>query len=225
LLFGCPGKDQYDVIVLNLQFLPYDILHMAIAVLSRLIFLVAQYHRKIASVELPTVLVLEEAHTFVKKGSDAAEDVPSPAAMCRRTFERIAREGRKFGLGLVLASQRPSELSPTVLSQCNTFLLHRIVNDKDQELVGKMVPDNLSGLLRDLPSLPSRQAILLGWATPVPVLVEMRKLEKEHRPAAPDPSFWKTWTEAQKSIDHEKIAAEITNTGYCTDNNDSDLLD
>ena len=72
------------------------------------------------------------------------------------------KQRKKFGLGLVLSSQRPSELSPTVLSQCNTLLLHRISNDRDQELVQRFVPDNLKGLLRELPSLPSQNAILMG---------------------------------------------------------------
>lgn len=76
----------------------------------------------------------------------------------------MAREGRKFGLGLVLSSQRPSELSPTVLSQCNTFLLHRIVNDRDQELAARLIPDNLGDFLQETSSLPTGEAILLGWA-------------------------------------------------------------
>ena len=137
---------------------------------------------------------LEEAHRFVRKGNDDESGSSSPAHLCREAFERIAREGRKFGLGLVLSSQRPSELSPTVLAQCNTFLLHRIVNDRDQELVSKLVPDNLGGLLRELPSLPSRQAILLGWATPIPVLVEIRDLPKAQQPESDDPDFWDVWT-------------------------------
>jgi len=107
--------------------------------------------------------------------------------------ERIAREGRKFGLGLVLSSQRPSELSPTVLSQCNTFLLHRISNDRDQELVHRLVPDNLQGLLRELPSLPSQSAILLGWASELPVLVRMNDLPKAQQPRSDDPEFWGVW--------------------------------
>jgi DNA segregation ATPase FtsK/SpoIIIE-like protein len=114
--------------------------------------------------------------------------------MCTQVFEKIAREGRKFGLGLVLSSQRPSELSPTVLSQCNTFLLHRISNDRDQELVSKLVPDNLRGLLRELPSLPSQRAILLGWASELPVMVQMNYLNEEHRPQSSDPDYWDIWT-------------------------------
>ncbi|MNP44778.1 AAA-like domain protein [compost metagenome] len=109
-------------------------------------------------------------------------------------FEKIAREGRKFGLGLVLSSQRPSELSPTVLSQCNSYLLHRISNDRDQELVHKLVPDNLRGLLRDLPSLPSRHGILLGWASELPVLVQMNSLPDGQRPKSDDPDFWAVWS-------------------------------
>jgi DNA helicase HerA-like ATPase len=89
------------------------------------------------------------------------------AETCRQIFEKIAREGRKFGLGLVLASQRPSELSATVLAKCNTFLLHRIVNDEDQRLlVRRLMPDSLMALLNELPVVPSQEAIILGWAVP-----------------------------------------------------------
>lgn len=180
--------------ILDLSLLSSDILHTIIAVVARIVFEATQRYRKLNDKELPTVLVLEEAHTFVKRGNDEEVDTPTPSQMCRHTFERIAREGRKFGLGLVLSSQRPSELSSTVLAQCNTFLLHRIVNDRDQELVGKLVPDNLGGLLKELPSLPSRQAILLGWAATVPTLVEITELPEEHRPRSADPKFWDVWT-------------------------------
>lgn len=184
--------------IIDLSLLSSDILHTIITVAARLIFEATQRYRKLNGKELPTVLVLEEAHTFVKRGNDEESDTPTSTQMCRQTFERIAREGRKFGLGLVLSSQRPSELSPTVLAQCNTFLLHRIVNDRDQELVGKLVPDNLGGLLKELPSLPSRQAILLGWAATVPTLVEITELPEKHRPQSSDPKFWDVWTGKEK---------------------------
>ena len=155
------------------------------------------------------MLVLEEAHTFIRRGKDDDGPAATPTQLCRETFERIAREGRKFGLGLVLSSQRPSELSPTVLAQCNTFMLHRIVNDADQNLVGRLVPDNVSGLLRELPSLPSKQAILLGWATPIPVLVEIEELPEEQRPRSADPDFWDVWTLVKKrEIDWRPIAKD-----------------
>ena len=87
----------------------------------------------------------------------------------------------------MLASQRPSEVSPTVLSQCNTFLLHRLVNDRDQDLVRRLVPDGLRSLLRELPSLPTRRTMLLGWAAPAPTLVEVQEIPEAHRPHSPDP--------------------------------------
>ena len=112
---------------------------------------------------------------------------------------------------MVLSSQRPYELSPTVLAQCNTFLLHRIVNDSDQDLVRRLVPDSIGGMLRDLPSLPSRQAILLGWATPLPVLVEMTELDKAQRPHSDDPDFWDVWTgKKERSIEWQSVADDWT---------------
>lgn len=208
---GDENAENGQLAILDLSLVPSDVLHMVIAVIARIVFEAVQRYRRIEQKELPTVLVLEEAHTFIHRGSDHEEDNPTPIQMCRQTFERIAREGRKFGLGLVLASQRPSELSPTVLAQCNTFLLHRIVNDRDQELVGKLVPDNLGGLLKELPSLPSRQAILLGWAASVPALVEITELPEEHRPKSADPKFWDVWTgKEERSINWDKIAKEWT---------------
>jgi hypothetical protein len=190
-LLGNTAMTNGEVAVLDLSLVPSDIIHIVTAVLARLIFEASQRYRKlhVQGKSLPTVLVLEEAHTFLhRSGADDANIVSAPR-LCREAFERIAREGRKFGLGLVLSSQRPSELSPTVLAQCNTFLLHRIVNDADQALIARLVPDNVAGLLRELPSLPSRQAILLGWATPIPVLLEVDELPDEQRPQSADPVF------------------------------------
>jgi hypothetical protein len=136
---------------------------------------------------------MEEAHTFIRRYRDDSEE-QSSAATCCRVFERIAREGRKFGLGLVLSSQRPSELSQTVLSQCNSFLLHRISNDKDQEAVSKLLPDHWRGILRELPVLPTRHAFLLGWASELPILTHIRELPKAQQPQSDDPDFWAVWT-------------------------------
>lgn len=198
-----------SIAVIDLSLVPTEIVHTVVAVLGRLVFEALQRYRRLHpdGLSLPTAIVLEEAHSFIRKGRD--DDLSSSAALCRETFERIAREGRKFGLGMVLSSQRPSELSATVLAQCNTFLLHRIVNDVDQDLIRRLVPDNVGGLLGDLPSLPSRQAILLGWATPMPILVEMEELPENQRPKSADPDFWEVWTgAADREVDWGPIADE-----------------
>jgi hypothetical protein len=206
---GTNGAANGEIAIVDLSLVPSDVTHIVVAVLGRLIFEGLQRYRRVTGQALPTVLVLEEAHTFVRRSNEWDVDVVTPQHLCRETFERIAREGRKFGLGLVLSSQRPSELSPTVLAQCNTFLLHRIVNDLDQDLVARLVPDNLAGLLRELPSLPSRQAILLGWATPIPVLVEITELPESQRPNSKDPDFWDVWIgQEERPIDWSAVVAD-----------------
>lgn len=183
-----------SITVIDLSLVPPEVVHIVTAVIARMTLEALQRYRKLSDgATLPTVLVMEEAHVFVKRYSDDAE-TQNAAAICCQVFERIAREGRKFGLGLVVSSQRPSELSPTVLSQCNSYLLHRISNDRDQQLVHRFVPDNLRGLLRDLPSLPSRNAILMGWASELPMLVRIDMLPEAHRPKSDDPDFWSVWS-------------------------------
>lgn len=200
------GKNKEETItIIDLSLLPSEVTSIITAVIARMVFEALQRYRKMNKVALPTVLVMEEAHNFVKHYSD--DDSVSANKICCKVFEKIAREGRKFGLGLVLSSQRPSELSPTVLSQCNTFLLHRISNERDQELVGKLLPDNMRSIFRELPALPSREAILLGWATDLPVLVKMRNLPKPQRPQSSDPDYWDVWTkETTREIDWKEIA-------------------
>jgi uncharacterized protein len=196
--------------VIDLSLVPSEVVQIVVAVLARVVFEALQRYRRTEKdgLPLPTVLVLEEAHTFVRRSRDD-DGAINATQLCREAFERIAREGRKFGLGLVLSSQRPSELSPTVLAQCNTFLLHRIVNDADQDLVARLVPDNVSGLLRELPSLPSRQAILLGWATPIPVLVDIDELPESQRPQSSDPDFWNVWTgKSERKVNWSEVARD-----------------
>jgi hypothetical protein len=189
---GSDGAVEGCVSVIDLSLVPTEVVHVVTAVIARMVFEALQRYVKLNGVALPTVLVMEEAHTFIKRYREDVENQDA-ATVCCQVFERIAREGRKFGLGLVLSSQRPSELSQTVLSQCNTFLLHRISNDRDQELVHRLVPDNLRGLLRELPSLPSQSAILLGWASELPVLVKMNDLPKSQQPRSDDSEFWGVW--------------------------------
>lgn len=216
----CPSNGTDGAItIIDLSLLPAEVTHIITAVMARVTLEVLQrYRRQNNGATLPTVLVMEEAHTFIKRYNADTEN-ENATAMCTKVFEKIAREGRKYGLGLVLSSQRPSELSPTVISQCNSFLLHRLSNDRDQELVGKLVPDNLRGLLRELPSLPSRNAILLGWASELPVMVRMNYLDEKYRPKSDDPEYWKTWTESDRSVDWKDIAGKWQD---CLDAEDDD---
>lgn len=206
---GSDNKESLTIIDLSL--LPSEVTGIITAVIARMVFEAQQRYLKLNKQCLPTVLVMEEAHYFIKRYNDDAENI-GPATQCCKVFEKIAREGRKFGLGLVLSSQRPSELSPTVLSKCNSFLLHRISNDRDQELVSRLLPDNMKGILREMPSLPSQYAVLLGWASELPVMVKMRTLPKNQCPQSDDPDFWDVWigTENRK-IDWSVIANEWQN--------------
>ncbi|MDE2689744.1 MAG: ATP-binding protein [Acidobacteriota bacterium] len=203
--------------IIDLSLVPSDVVQIVVAVLARLTFEAHQRYRHHHRRDLPTVLVLEEAHRFVHRAM-AGQEATGAERACGRVFDRIAREGRKLGLGLVLCSQRPSELSPTVLSQCSTFLLHRIVNRQDQDLVRRMVPDGMSTLLRELPSLPTRRAILLGWAASAPVLVEVDELHETQRPDSADPAFWGVWTgRDQRDVDWKPIAEEWAGTRRMTE--------
>lgn len=204
---GDNSASNGTVTIVDLSLVPAELIHILTAVIARMTFEALQRYRKLNNGKcLPTVLVMEEAHTFIKRYTEDAEN-QSASEICCSVFEKIAREGRKFGLGLVLSSQRPSELSPTVLSQCNTFLLHRISNDKDQELVMRLIPDNQRGLLRDLPSLPSQNAIILGWASELPMLVKMRYLPEKQRPQSDDPDFWNVWIKkVERPVDWTAIA-------------------
>lgn len=205
------SEDKLSITVIDLSLVPSEIIHIVTSVIARIIFEALQRYRKLYKKSLPTVLVMEEAHSFITRYSEGSDS--NASAICTKVFEKIAREGRKFGLSLVLSSQRPSELSPTVLSQCNSFILHRISNDRDQELVARLLPDNFRGLLKELPSLPSQQAVLLGWASELPILVRIKDLPQKQRPQSEDPDFWNVWRrkndkndEVKRDVDWKKIS-------------------
>jgi hypothetical protein len=217
----CPSNSiEGAITVIDLSLVPAEVIHIVTAVIARMTLEALQRYRKISDGKtLPTTLIMEEAHTFIRKYAGDSDETQI-YSMCTQVFEKIAREGRKFGLGLVLSSQRPSELSQTVLSQCNTFLLHRISNDTDQDKVNKLVPDNLRGLLRELPSLPSQRAILLGWASELPVMVQMNYLSESQRPQSNDPDYWNVWVTHSKDsrkVDWTAVAQDWQEAGQITE--------
>lgn len=205
---GTDDPDGACISIIDLSLVPPYVVHIVTAVIARIVFEALQRSAMLQDTVIPTVLVMEEAHAFIKQHRDDVDGL-DPAAVCCQVFERIAREGRKFGLGLVLSSQRPSELSRTVLSQCNTFLLHRLNNKHDQDIVARLVPESLRGPLKELPSLPSQMAVMLGWAVELPILVRMNDLPVAQRPQSDDPEFWDVWTGREEvSVGWEEVAKD-----------------
>ncbi len=205
-----PSKDEkgtnHQIIIFDLSLLASDILENVTALLGRLIleFLQRLGKEKSDRGTFPVVLILEEAHNYIpeKKRSDEKD------LISKIVFERIAREGRKFGLSLVVSSQRPSELSKTVLSQCNSFIVHRIQNPEDQRYIQTIAPSINEDLLKQLPALAQRTALIFGDCVRAPAQVYMR--EADPLPDSKDPKFVKHWLglDVAEEPDFEKICAE-----------------
>ncbi|RLA48289.1 MAG: ATPase [Gammaproteobacteria bacterium] len=149
----------------------------------------------------PFALVCDEAHIYLPIKNDAGAVEKQALA----TFERIAKEGRKYGVSLVVVSQRPSDVSRTILSQCNNFLVLRLTNDSDQNVVRKLMPDSMAGLTDMLPLLDTGEALLLGDAILLPTRIKLDKPTLE--PASGTLNFWSDWSE--KSSDNEAIRLAV----------------
>ena len=191
-----PSGQGNQITVIDLSLVPSEVLDIVVAVFARvLIEAMQRFHRLAEGQVSPRMLVVEEAHTLMGRGSasSSGNSWEPPSQLCRETFERIAREGRKFGLSLVVSSQRPSELSGTVLSQCNTFVIHRLANEYDQGAVRRLMPDSFADLADELPGVPTQTALLLGWAIDIPTVVRICDLPVEYRPLSSDPEFEATW--------------------------------
>jgi uncharacterized protein len=194
-----------SVVVVDLSLLASEVLENVTALLARLILEFLQRlgseESKVRRGDLPVVLVLEEAQNYIHERRGLEDE-----SISREVFERVAREGRKYGLSLVLASQRPSELSKTVLSQCNSFIVHRLQNPEDLRYFREIVPGIYEQLLGQLPALAQRHALVLGECVRAPALVHMR--EANPRPDSHDPRFYQHWVAANPQYpDVEEICA------------------
>jgi DNA helicase HerA-like ATPase len=196
------SADHSNVVIVDLSLLSAEVLENVTALLGRLIheFLqrLSDTDSGISRGEFPVVLVLEEAQNYIHESKKSEED-----SISKQIFERIAREGRKYGLGLVVASQRPSEMSKTVLSQCNSFIVHRLQNPEDLRYFKEIVPGIYGQLLEQLPALAPRNALVIGECVQAPVLVEMR--ETKPVPKSKNPKFYKSWVQDTKKPNVEKI--------------------
>jgi uncharacterized protein len=179
-----------SVTIFDLSLVANDVLENVTALLGRILFDFAV--RSEPRAEHPLLLVLEEAHRFIPSRRELSGSGSRSAAV----FERIAKEGRKFGLSLLLASQRPSELSETVVAQCGTVIAHRLTHEADQSLLRHATALSSRALLDQLPSLAQQHALVTGVSTGVPVAVRVRDVDDP--PKSDDPDFMSTWGEAEK---------------------------
>ena len=210
---GNQGLDKYwlpktseennkQVIIIDLSSIESEqVVHMVVSIMLRKIF-EEHKRRKIKDrTLLQTILIFEEAHRFLSHDFDfdKSDKEFSLSRLCLNSCSNISREGRKFGLNLVISSQMPRGLSTKVLSQCNTFLLHRIMGEYDQEHMKKLIPDRIRNLVQELPGLPTGHAYLLGWAIKIPTLVRIRHLHGDFQPDSRDPPIWNRWIRQQET--------------------------
>lgn len=182
--------DGPSVTIFDLSLVASDVLENVTALLGRILFDFSV--RSDPRAEHPLLLVLEEAHRFIP----ARRDPGGIGARSTAVFERIAKEGRKFGLSLLLASQRPSELSETVVAQCGTVIAHRLTHEADQNLLRHATALSSRALLDQLPGLAQQHALVTGVSTGVPAAVRIRDVAD--RPKSNDPDFLSTWSDSSK---------------------------
>lgn len=169
--------------ILDLASIPSELLNVVVAVICRLTFDFAVY----AGQKWPLLLVCEEAHRY------APQDTALGFEPAKRALSRIAKEGRKYGISLGLISQRPSELSSTILSQCNTVFAFRMSNERDQEIIQANLADASAAIFSALPFLGSSEAIAIGEGVPVPMRLSFDQLAENERPRSSSAPFSDRW--------------------------------
>ena len=175
--------------VIDFSEVPADVLPIVTGTLARLLYDVQFWMN--SKMRTPITLLCDEAHLYLPVRDDA--DAVQRQAL--GSFERIAKEGRKYGFSLLVVSQRPSDVSRTILSQCNNFLALRLTNDSDQGVVKRLMPDSLAGLINILPLLDTGEALLLGDAVLLPTRIKLDIPKITPDSATRD--FWKEWRTQQ----------------------------
>jgi hypothetical protein len=184
LLFDWIGGPN-PISVLDLSGIPAAVLDDLIGALLRILYDALFWARKLpeGGRERPLLVVLEEAHAYLGSAPESSATSGAAASAVRR----IAKEGRKYGVGIMLVSQRPSEIDPTILAQCGTLFAMRLANDRDRGHVTAAASDNLKGLFDMLPILRTGEAIIVGEAVSLPVRTLIDAPAKERRPDSEDP--------------------------------------
>jgi hypothetical protein len=197
-IFRLPAKGK-PISIIDVSGVPSDITSVVVAVLSRLVFDYAIWSRN--ELQRPVLLVCEEAHRYVPS------DKTSSGQAVRKILERIAKEGRKYGVSLGLITQRPSDLAEGVLSQCGTIIAMRLNNERDQHFVKAAMPEGARGFLDVIPALRNRECIVCGEGVSIPIRVAFDDLEHSRRPASSDPLFSELWK--QTGQEEEMVARVV----------------
>lgn len=184
-LLGIIETNPTYISILDLSGLPAEVRSVCVGILSRLCFDFRYWDMDPEN--LPLALVLEEAHSYIP------EESSSDYALCLQRIEKVAKEGRKYGLSLIVVTQRPSNVSPTVLSQCGTFIVLRLTSDLDQNKVKRILPDTIGNQSNIFPSLRDREALVTGDAVQLPGKVLFDK--PSPWPKSNDVQFHKAWSE------------------------------
>ncbi len=194
-LFRVPVNNK-PITILELTGIPSEVVNVVVSVLCRMTFDFALWSEG----QVPVTLVCEEAHRYVPVNSTLGFEP------CKRAIAKIAKEGRKYGASLCIVTQRPAEIDPTILSQCNTVFALRMSNDRDQAIVASAVADTGAGLLEFLPSLGQREAIAFGDGMALPVRIKFDELPKSALPKSSTAIFSQRW---QTSLDEDGFLDQI----------------
>lgn len=206
---GYKESDNANVTIIDLNGVPFEALSITVSLISRILFEYGYYYKKIRTKndpeekinnDTPLLLVYEEAHRYVPK-SDLVRYRAS-----KNSIERIAKEGRKYGVSLLIASQRPSEISETIFSQCNNFIVMRLTNPDDQNYIKRLLPDTLGSMTETLPSLEAGEALLIGDSVVMPSIVYIKRAEPE--PSSNDIPYLDIWKEQWKEVKFSDITSE-----------------
>lgn len=184
--------------IIDFSEVPSDILPVVVGLVARLVYQVQFWSDPgLAGDERhPVVIVCDEAHLYLPSAAASTGPLERRAL---ENFERIAKEGRKYGVGLLVVSQRPSDVSTTILSQCSNIISLRLSNKTDQGVVKQLLPESLEGLMEVLPTLDVGEAVVVGDATLLPTRIRMNK--PVHEPRSATIAFWSRWAKPKKEVD------------------------
>ena len=199
LLAGWLGGEK-PVTILDLSGIPSSVLERLVGSILKIVYEALFWSREKTEggIQRPLLVVMEEAHRYL---SDRFDGTAS------EIVQRIVKEGRKYGVGAMVVSQRPSEVNETVLSQCGTFFAMRLSNPSDRSRVQGTLPDGLVGLLDVLPILRTGEAIVTGEAAKLPMRCRITLPAKEHRPRSEDPAVSDNWSMARRNEGYERVVA------------------